>query len=213
MEFLIPQTLLRLLVPLLILRFPLVGILLSMGLDVIDWKLIDTSNPEVMAIYQDWDKALDFYFQLLVFFIVFKFKDSLAKKTAIFLFAFRLVGLTLFYFTHERQFLFFFPNLFDNFVVIYLLYVFLTKKDILYTSKKILAAVLATLLIPKIFHEYYLHFLETQPWELPIYDMQTYLGITGAVREYTNYIVWGFLLYIIPVTITILFLLRKSKRT
>lgn len=53
MENLVPQTIFRLLVPLLILRYPLIGILLAMGLDIIDWKLIDISNPEVLAAYQN----------------------------------------------------------------------------------------------------------------------------------------------------------------
>lgn len=155
---------------------------------------------------------MDFYFQLFVLYIVTKFKDPLAKKTAIALLGFRVIGLFLYYLTHERQFLFFFPNLFDNFVVIYLFYVTLTKKEILFTSKKLLFLILATLLIPKIFHEYYLHFRRTQPWDLPTYDLETYLGITGTIKEYGNYIFWGFLLYVIPITITILILIQKSKK-
>lgn len=212
MEYLIPQTVARLLVPLTIFRYPLIGILLSMGLDTVDWKLIDTTNPSVLAIYQNWDKALDFYFQLIVLYIVFGFKDGVAKKTAIALFAIRITGVALYYLTGMRQFLFFFPNLFDNFVVVYLGFVFLTKKEILYKSKKLLVIVLITLFVPKIFHEYYLHFLKTQPWDLPLYNLGTYVGTAGAVNEYANYIFWGFLLYVIPITITIFVLGHLLQR-
>lgn len=210
MEIPVFQTVVRLLIPLSILRFPLIGILLAMLVDMYDWKFVSLATPEQYNFYQNWDKALDFYYQLFIIFIVFRFKDEIAKKTAIFLFLYRIAGLLLFYVTQNRNFLLLFPNIFENFVIFYLLYVFIAKKDILFTSKKILAIVLAVLTIPKIIHEYFQHFLVKQPWEL--YDIGMLLGTEGIIKEYINYLSWGIILYVIPIGIALYFLSRNKLR-
>lgn len=208
MEFPIVITLIRLLAPFLILRFPLIGILLCMFIDMYDWQIIDTSNPQKLAFYQNWDKTLDFYYQIFIVIIVFQFKDKIARSTAIFLFLYRSLGLMLFYTFHSRNILFLFPNLFENFVVFYLLYVMFTKKQILFTSKKLLVFILTMIAIPKMLHEYFQHFLLRQPWE--IYDVRSLLNTQGKLNEYINCIIWGSVFYFIPLIITVIVVIHLN---
>lgn len=209
MEIIFIITTARLLVPLLILKFPIPGITLSILADLYDWQFYPVSNAVELGQYQAWDKALDLYYHLFILYIVFKFKDKIARKAAIFLFAYRIVGLALFTVTHNRQFLFFFPNFFENFVIFYLFYKLFSKEDILFKSKKTFFAILSVIAIPKIIHEYFQHFLVKQPWE--IYDVGAYLQADGILREYINYLSWGALFYIVPMGVLLYFLTRKNK--
>ena len=208
MDFPLLLTVARLIAPLIILRYPLPGILTAMVIDMYDWKFFGLQAAEDYTLYQNWDKALDFYYQLFMLAVVFRFKDTMAKNTAIFLFAFRMIGLLLFYASNNRTMLLYFPNVFENFVLFYLLYMFISKQKSLFEDKKILAVVLAVLATPKIIHEYFQHFLQKQPWE--IYNIGELLDISGVVQEYINYFSWGVLLYIIPMGL-ILYFLRKQK--
>lgn len=210
MEFPIIQTLVRLLVPLLIFRLPLVGVLLSILVDMYDWQFVDHSTAEKLAFYQNWDKTLDLYYQIFIVFIALRFKDIIAKRTAIILFSYRMIGLFLFYFTHNRLFLFLFPNVFENFVVLYLLYVFISKQKIMFKNKKILITILLVLIIPKTIHEYFHHYLIKMPWE--VYDVGTYIQTTGVVREYVNYLSFGIVLYVIPILVAVFILKTKLSK-
>jgi hypothetical protein len=54
-------TLVRLAIPILILRFPLLGILVSIEADASDWIFVGVTSSEMNTIYQNWDKAMDLY--------------------------------------------------------------------------------------------------------------------------------------------------------
>lgn len=194
-------TLLRLLVPLSILKWPLWGVLVSSLADIYDWKLVNLKTESDFLLYQNWDKAMDLYYLIFALFMTLKWKDKLAKKIALGLFLYRVIGMVFFWLSGKRIFLFLFPNLFENFFIFYLLYVFLFKKTKLLTSAKVTAIVLSLLTIPKLIHEYFLHFLEKQPWE--------FYSFGG---EYTNNLVWGGLLYILPFIVG-LFLVKKFNRS
>lgn len=201
-------TIIRLLVPFLIFRFALIGILLSNLADLYDWKFTDHSTFEKLTFYQNWDKTMDMYYLFFIALIVLKFKDKIAKNTALFLFFYRIIGVILLYMTHNRSFLFFFPNIFENFVLFYLFYNFLTKKTILFKNTKIFIIVMSIISIPKLIHEYTQHYLLHQPWEY--IDIAGFLETTGIIQEYLNYFFYGGIFYIAPMGIT-LFFLKKGK--
>lgn len=209
MDFPLLQTLVRLLVPLLILRFPIPGIVLAMMVDMYDWQVMQHTTAAQTTFYQNWDKALDVYYQLFILSLVFHFKDTIAKKVAIILFSYRLLGLLIFVITQSRYVLVFFPNLFENFVLFYLVYIFSTKKKRLFTSQKVLFLILPFLIVPKLIHEYFQHILIKQPWE--IYNVGALLGTTGIIEEYINYLSWGGLLYLIPASIVLLLVISWKK--
>lgn len=204
------ETALRFLIPLSIFRYAKLGILLSIIADLNDWKFLNVTTAQELVFYQSWDKTLDLYYQSIIFIVILKFKDHLFKKTAIILFGCRLLGVALFSLTQNSKFLFFFPNIFENFVIFYLLALAISKKDIVFTSKKMVLVALAFLSIPKLIHEYFMHFLVKQPWE--IYNAGKYLGFSGLWEELTNNFVFGSLLYVIPfATIIIIYKKHLSK--
>ena len=149
---------LRLLIPLLILRFPLTGVLLSALADVMDYSFMGGG-----ANYQQLDKLLDTYYLSLAAITVLRWKDSLAKRIALGMYTWRVLGILLVLFTDQRWLLMIFPNFFEPFFVFYLLYVYLSKNNKLFVSGWIIAAVTATLLIPKLIQEYVLHIYQPAP--------------------------------------------------
>lgn len=212
MPFPFIETIVRLIVPLSIFKFPKLGILFSILTDLYDWKFVHVTNDAELAFYQNWDKTMDIYYLVIIFLVIFKFKDKIFKKTALFLFIYRIAGLVFFYLTHNRSFLLYFPNVFENFVIFYLVYIWYSKDQILFKSKKVLLVVLSALLLPKLIHEYLMHVLIKQPWEL--YDVGKILGFGGILQEYTNYLVYGTLLYFIPFTLSLIVCkkLNRNKR-
>lgn len=209
MEIFTILTLVRLTVPLTILKWPLFGILLSNLADLYDWQFAPVHNEADLKLYQTWDKTLDLYYWLFALVIVFRWKDKLAKRIAIGLFVYRIVGMVLFFATEMRSMLFFFPNIFENFVILYLAYVFIFKDNQMLKRKRDVVLVLALLAVPKIIHEYYLHFLEKQPWEF--YNVGQFLGFTGFFEEYTNYFFWGGLFYVLPFIILFFYFKRVKS--
>lgn len=209
MPFPIWETLVRIVVPLSIFRWPLVGILVSNLADMYDWKFVRVQNEKDLGLYQTWDKAMDLYYHTVILLVVLRFKDKVFKKTAVLLFFIRVVGDTLFFSTSNRNFLLFFPNVFENFVIFYLFYKWVGKKDILFRNKRVLVLVLTVILVPKLIHEYFLHYLLIQPWQWLNFGKM--MGFQGIIEEYTNYLVWGSALYLIPMGVTLLYLLKKRN--
>lgn len=206
-EFPILVTLVRVIVPLIILRFRLTGIVLSVLADMYDWKMVDFSRRDDYGFYQNWDKALDIYYQSFIAAVVLKFQDALVKYTALALFAYRIFGVILFNLLQERYLLLLFPNIFENFVIFYLLFFNISKRKLLFTSWRVYIAVLSAVAFPKLLHEYFQHFLIKQPWE--IYDIAGLLGSTGIIREYLNYLIYGGIFYILPFSVMLYFLIRR----
>lgn len=189
-------SILRLLVPISILKWPLLGALASISVDIYDWVLVNLATKEDYILYQNWDKAMDLYYWIFALIIARGFKDIVAKRFVFGFFAYRIFGMVMFWLTQKREFLFLFPNFFENLFIFYLLFILLFKKQFLFTSTKITFIVLSIIIIPKIIHEYFMHFLEKQPWE--IYDFGGYLGLVGTVKDYANYLSFGSILYLIP---------------
>ncbi|MDO8452772.1 MAG: hypothetical protein Q7S79_03405 [bacterium] len=200
-------TILRLLLPFTILRWPLLGILAATFADMYDWKLINAQSPSDYEYYQNWDKLLDLYYLSFALIVVFRWREHLAKKLAILFFLVRVVGIGLFWLLGIKSFLFFFPNIFENFFIFYTSFLYFTKGQRLFTSWRFTATLLLSLIIPKLVHEYFMHYLGKQPWEL--YDAGALLGFSGIFQEYTNHLVFGTLFYIVPFLI---FLQIAKKR-
>lgn len=155
---------LRLLLPLLVFKYRVAGSIVAVLADALDVVAITAINNGEFASYHTTDKYLDMYYLTLELFVCFSFKNTLAKNASIFLFAWRLIGFVLFEITHVRSVLFFFPNLFENFFLFYVVMRKYAKKDWI-SSKKNLFIILILLLIPKLVQEYFLHVLQAQPWK------------------------------------------------
>lgn len=196
MKFPYALTLVRLIAPLLILKMPLLGMLLSNFVDAWDWKFFTDMHAVDYSFYQAWDKFLDVFAQLIAVIVVLRWKDTAARLMALFLFTYRLIGVILFFSIQFRPILFFFPNVFDNFFILYSAVVYFFKKKQLLTSRKTTTVVLFGLLIPKLIHEYCMHYLIKQPWEL--YNVGARLGTSGLNQEYINLFAWGGVLYVLP---------------
>ena len=200
-------TLMRLVVPISILRFPLGGMLASMYADAIDWDIIGVTSKQKDLIYQNWDKALDVYALFFVVWMVRKWKDVWARRTALGFFIYRIIGVILFWVTGWRPWLFFFPNVFENFVILCLIIFWLSKKKQLYLDRIQKIMMLIVLIIPKMIQEYFQHFLGRQPWEL--YSIGSRLGFRGMFLTYVDPVLWVLLLYILPMGGYLLYLRKK----
>lgn len=148
--------------PLTILRWPLAGYIACMLADASDaivfeatgWGLFQSSTG-----YTEWDKALDIWYLFFGLLATRKFwTESLARKTAVALFAWRAAGVATFYFWPHRVLFLLAPSVFENF---YLLWTALRKWLPSFTSGgkpwKVGLIVLVAL-ATKIPQEYLMHF-------------------------------------------------------
>jgi hypothetical protein len=151
----------RLVVPISILRYPLVGGVLSLILDGVDWHLTGNPNPS----YQIADKILDFYYLTIEAYVCLSWKRSFSKKIALALYSWRLIGITMYTITANRLFLVFFPNIFENFFLFVLLVNgFLSEK--IRIPRILLWIGIIGLSLQKIVQEYQMHMVGTFSWRL-----------------------------------------------
>jgi len=159
----------RLLVPLLIFKWRIAGVLLAALADALDVVLVDLlahqlgEMPGFGKDYQFFDKWLDMYYLTFAVIVSFSWKNALAKNTSIVLFGYRLLGLILFEMTGIRKLFFFFPNLFENFYIFYAVADRFFPKLVPKTISRLLL-ILLLLYIPKFIQEWALHYAELQPW-------------------------------------------------
>lgn len=173
--------LIRLLVPLTILRWRITGAIASMLVDAVDVVIVDilaTAFGETVGFgdqYQLFDKWMDMYYLTFELYVSLSWSNLMARNTSIFLFVFRLVGLIAFEMTHIRKLFFFFPNLFENF---FLYYIIADRHAPRYLPTKPwhIALALALLYVPKLGQEYILHFAELHPWG---WTKEVLFGIKG----------------------------------
>lgn len=111
----------RLLVPLLIIRYPLPAIIACLVIDAVDQTMFRAVIPDAdLSGYQSYDKALDIYYLTIAYISTLRnWTSQFAVSIARFLVYYRLVGVVLFEFTQERWFLFLFPNTFEYFFIYY----------------------------------------------------------------------------------------------
>ena len=159
-------TVLRLAVPLIILRWPLIGILAAIVVDTNDYYILPLREEVDYTTYQAWDKLLDLYYLALAAFISYKINDKYIRRVAMALFAWRLIGVSLLEITQDRTLLLLFPNVFENFIIFYLLYKLLEPDVAMSRSKLTTVIIVIGLAIPKQLQEQYLHVTETYPTEV-----------------------------------------------
>ncbi len=202
-------SLLRFIIPLFIFKWPLWGTIASALMDTTDWSLISFHSPADYIFYQNWDKTMDIYYLSIAVITIRKWKDKLARRLAVGLFFYRLLGIFIFWITQNRMFLFVFPNFFENFFIFYLLFVFIFKRVHLISSKRILVILTLILAIPKLINEYFLHVIEKQIWQ--VYNFGQILGFSGYLEASVNFFAQGLLLFIIPFIVGLVLIQRDQK--
>jgi hypothetical protein len=112
---------LRLLVPLLIFRYPLPAILACLVIDGVDQTVFQQFTDLPLDGYQGYDKALDIYYLCLAYVATLRnWTHSTAFAIARFLLYYRLVGVTAFELGEgNRTLLLLFPNTFEYFFICY----------------------------------------------------------------------------------------------
>jgi len=121
-EFVIVAVILsRLLVPLLIIRWPLPAIVASLIIDAVDQTVFSAVAPNAdLAGYQTYDKALDIYYLVIAYISTLRnWTNRFALEVARFLIYYRLIGVVLFELSGIREILFIFPNTFEYFFIFY----------------------------------------------------------------------------------------------
>ncbi len=152
---------LRLISPLVLVRFSLLGALLMIPIDYFDMNLLGVLGYHDLAIYQELDKTLDLYYLCFECYIAFFWQNKLARKIALSLFLYRLVGFILFSITQYQFLLVIFPNVFEWFYISYLAYKKIFQNSL---SARAILYVVIFLTILKLIHEYLLHINTTHPW-------------------------------------------------
>ena len=152
MEVLTVVVILRVLAPLLILRFPITGVIVASVLDWHDHAFIGNFEH-----YQIIDKWLDFYFLAICAWTVRGWKDEIAKKLAYGLFWFRAIGVVVLSLTNLEWTLLVFPDLFGFLFIFYIVYAQLSGSKQLFTSWLSTVPVMVVIFIPKMMQEYGLH--------------------------------------------------------
>ncbi|MFC1780235.1 hypothetical protein ACFLY9_00895 [Patescibacteria group bacterium] len=156
--------LLRLVSPFLILRQPMLGIIICILFDIIDFTILLFGNIRVDKSilhkqYQRFDKLLDHYYLSFIFaYIVLNSSQSIITVATI-LYVFRSIGLLIFEISKKRILLILFPNYFENFCIIFLL---LSNFHLRLTGHVIIL-MLVTSIITKVPQEFFIHWMIKTP--------------------------------------------------
>lgn len=150
----------RLLVPLTILKWPFLGGLLSALLDFFDFGGI-----QKLTNYQNVDKLLDIYYLSLEVYVISAWQNIRAAQFGRGLFIYRLIGVTLFEFTGIRTLLFIFPNFFEIYFLLYSGYKFFSKKEPDLSVLRV-RMILVFVFLGKLYFEYSLHVFDINGWFL-----------------------------------------------
>lgn len=158
---LIVVILIRLIVPLSMLRYPLLGVFLSIIADISDVLLFEYFGKALGdKYYHSFDKIFDLYYLTIALYVSRQFKDKLAKKILTILYFWRFAGVMLFsifaYFGEIiRPIMVFAPNIFEYYFIAYLIILKFNKKFKL--DKKSAIILLLVVGIPKVIHEIIFH--------------------------------------------------------
>jgi hypothetical protein len=110
----------RLAVPLLILRYPLPGILAAILADAVDGAIFAGVTGAPLEGYQNFDKALDTWYLAFAYFaMVRNWADPEAVRIGRLLWYYRLLGVAIFSVADDRIWLFLFPAVFEIYFIYY----------------------------------------------------------------------------------------------
>lgn len=194
--------LLRIVGALPILRFPFEGMVIALEIDKWDWFWLGAGDEPTKAqlAYQEWDKFLDLFPLAMALIVSRRWRDPTMRTLLLATFVLRIVGVGLFLLTPQRWLLILFPNVFENFFLIYVVFRLIAGRERLLESRQTTILVGAVALIPKMVEEYFLHFLERRPWDwvsLPLPD-----GIEPRL--------WVIAMYL-PLLLTVLYLAWRPR--
>ena len=109
----------RLLLPLLIPRYPLPAILASLVVDAADQTIFQAFGFDPPG-YQGYDKAMDVYYLAIAYLATLRnWTNTGAFEVSRFLYFYRLVGVVAFELSQVRALLLVFPNTFEYFFIAY----------------------------------------------------------------------------------------------
>jgi hypothetical protein len=161
----------RFLVPLLIPRYPLPGIVASLVLDGVDQTIFQALGFDPPG-YQGYDKAMDVYYLAIAYLSTMRnWTSQPAVRVAKFLYFYRLLGVAIFEQVHWRPLLLLFPNTFEYFFIAYEL-VRLRWSPARYGLRYWVTMAAAIWVVVKLPQEYWIHIakldvtdlLAEQPW-------------------------------------------------
>jgi len=175
---------LRLVVPLSIFRWPLLGGIASAALDAADVALVDLIAGRLRVRggfgprYAQIDKWLDSYYLGIEAVQSQSWPERRERRIALALALHRFIGVAAFEVTGNRRLLLVFPNLFENF------YWYVLANRIFRPGRTLrgpgeTAKVLGLLLLPKLVQEWVLHVAEIHPWQLA----KAWAGWAGRSRR------------------------------
>ena len=146
--------LLRILAAPLIFVWPLISVILSFFLDVIDIEFASRGGLTLDK-YERWDKSLDlwWYFNAMIY---GWFYLSYYKYLLLALFIFRLIGDIIFFFKNNRKIFIIFPNFFENFFFLFFFALYFRQLNFLLDKKHLLISLLMIILL-KLFQEWWVH--------------------------------------------------------
>ena len=150
---------LRLVLPLLMFKWRVSGMLAGMLVDGFDTVIISIIGAGTFENYTIADKLLDTYLLTIFLYFSLRWESRIAKITSIVLFSHRLTGVLILVVGDDRSLLFLFPNLFEFFFI----YQLITMKwwpHLQIDGYRRLATVLPILLIVKLAQEYVIHVSE-----------------------------------------------------
>lgn len=150
----------RLLIPLLILKRPLLGSILATVADNVDILIFNVLGDGISGnAYNMLDKGLDMFTLSLMAWVIFKETNLKVRLVGLWLFWYRLVGFVIYEILQDRLILFVFPNIFEFFAIAW----FALKaagKDELMNNRNFVIFVLIVCTILKLWQEYALHIVQ-----------------------------------------------------
>ena len=147
----------RIIAPVLILRYPLAGMVVAILADTLDVVVVALMRSGTFGDnYTALDKLLDLYALGYAVSVSLFWNNRLASTTSTILFAYRLIGVLVLVLTGLRWILFVFPNIFELF---YLFHLSTLKwfRGVEVDGLRRLATVLTLMTLTKMVHEYVLH--------------------------------------------------------
>jgi hypothetical protein len=172
---------LRLIIPLVILRYPLPGILAAQVLDKYDWKLLPFATEGDYVFYQYWDKSLDSFYLTLALIVSQRWPNQFARRLAVATYSYRMVGVGLFFIFGDQRLFLLFPNIFEGLFVFIEVYLLITGGAVLFRGVAGATWLVAAVSLPRWIREYFIHVAGDWPWNMwtvlhPALDVRLWQG-------------------------------------
>jgi hypothetical protein len=172
----------RLLVPLLIPKYPLPAVIACLIIDAVDQTIFQTFTDLELTGYQSYDKALDIYYLSIAYLSTFRnWTNQIAFQISQFLFYYRMFGLSLFEATQNRAILFIFQIRLSTFSFFISAVALLWKMERLNKKMLLYSAAFIWIFI-KLPQEYWIHIAQLDTTD---FIKETILGVpTSSTWSY-----------------------------